>query len=101
MRRPRHPVLHDGGVTVGPDAERQLGMPGTLMNRVAPDPANSLRALVDRDLRLRLVEANRAHADLRDLGCWGTGHELWVDAAAGFSADEQHALVHYLLAFRP
>ncbi|MDP4021809.1 cytochrome C oxidase Cbb3 [Methylobacterium sp. NEAU 140] len=91
------PYLHDAGVAVGPDAERQLGVPGTLGRGVAPDPANSLRALVDRDLRARVIAANRASATGRTARVTGEGHAYWADAGAGFSPADQGALVAYLL----
>lgn len=95
------PYLHDGGVAVGADAESHLGMAGTLMKGIAPDPANSLRALLDHELRKRVVAANHASAELRAMNVQGIGHEFWVDAAAGFARADQDALVHYLLTFEP
>lgn len=94
------PYLHDGGVSVGPDAQRDLGIPGTLLKFVAPDPANSLRALVDRQLRAKVVAANEQEPSLDPLNIRGTGHDFWVDDAAGFSRDEQQALIEYLLHYR-
>ncbi len=91
------PYLHDGGVAVGPDADSQLGMAGTLVSGVLPDPANSLRALVDRRLRKRVVEANRASADLSAVHVQGIGHELWADESNGFTPEDQQALIDYLL----
>jgi hypothetical protein len=41
-----HRLPIDGAVAVGLDVETQVGLPGTLLERVCPDPANSLRALV-------------------------------------------------------
>ena len=93
------PYLHDGGVAVGADGEP--GVTHTLMVGVRPDPYNSLKALVDRDLRRRVIEANRAHATLGEAGCEGIGHEFWVDGGAGFSGAEQRALILYLLTYRP
>jgi len=90
------PYLHDGGVAVGPKLS-QLGIPGTLDAGVLPDPANSLRALVDRELRRKVVEANRSDPRLASVHVSGEGHEFWVDAAAGFTQEEQDALVRYLL----
>jgi hypothetical protein len=95
------PYLHDGAVAVGADAETQLGMAGTLLKGVAVDPANSLRALVDRRLRAQVVEANHASAGLREVNVQGIGHEFWVDADAGYSGDEQQALIRYLLTVAP
>jgi hypothetical protein len=91
------PYLHDGGVAVGTDPAGQLGVPGTLERGLAPDPRNSLRALVDRDLRGRVVAANRASATARTARVTGEGHGYWVDAASGYSAADQEALLGYLL----
>ena len=91
------PYLHDGGVAVGPDAGADVGVSETTLKGVRPDPANSLRALVDRDLRRKVIAANEASGDLRAVHVRGVGHEYWADAAAGFSAAEQKALIHYLL----
>jgi len=91
------PYLHDGGVAVGPDAKNQLGTPGTVKKGVLPEPANSLRALVDRQLRGKVVAANQASADLRDAHVTGAGHNYWVDASTGFTKKEQDALIQYLL----
>lgn len=90
------PYLHNGALAVGPDPLTHLGMPGTLLRNVLPDPDNSLRALVDREQRQRVIAANRSSA-VWDMQVWGIGHEFWVDAAAGYSAVEQDALIHYLL----
>jgi hypothetical protein len=54
------PYLHDGGVAVGKDENSNLGLPGTVEVNQMPDPFNSLRALLDRDLRARVVGANAA-----------------------------------------
>jgi hypothetical protein len=89
--------LHDGGVAVGPEPATQLGAAGTLLRGILPDPANSLRALVDRERRQRVVAANQASAALQAMQVRGIGHEFWVDTAAGFHQIEQDALIHYLL----
>jgi hypothetical protein len=89
--------LHDGGVAVGDQPESQLGLPGTLGKGVPPDPRQSLRALLDRDLRARVVAANAADVDVRSMHVRGIGHEFWVDTAAQFSLSEQSALLDYLL----
>ncbi len=91
------PYLHDGGVAVGPDASRQLGVPGTWDAGIAPDAANSLRALVERDLRRRVVAADKASPRAALSHVTGEGHAFWVDAAAGYSAADQDALIAYLL----
>src|SRR5262249_8860502 len=62
-----------------------LGVVGTLMWGVRPDPANSLRALVDRRLREKVSAANRGSDVLRAVHVAGIGHEFWVDEQAGFS----------------
>jgi len=93
------PYLHDGGVAVGPHAEQELGIPGTLKRQIAPDPRNSLRALLDRDLRRRVIAANAADPALRQVHVQGIGHEKWVDRAAGYTKQEQDALIDYLLHF--
>lgn len=95
------PYLHDGGVAVGPDDRTQLGVAGTLLKGVPPDPVNSLRALVDRQLRERVLAANRQSPALRDAHVTGAGHEFWVDGEAGFTRGEQDALIHYLLTLVP
>ena len=59
--------------------------------------ANSLRALVDRQLRARTIRANQADEDLVRVHVQGVGHEFWVDEAAGFSRADQDALIQYLL----
>lgn len=95
------PYLHDGGVAVGPDAAKQLGLPGTVQVNVAPDPVNSLHALLDRDLRARVAAANAASQGLVRMNVQGIGHPYWVDRAAGFSDDEQRLLIAWLLTFEP
>lgn len=90
------PYLHDGGVAVGPELS-QAGVPATLMKGIHPDPYNSLKALIDRKLRLRVVEANRKDSRLRDTHVTGQGHEYWVDESSGFTQEQQDALVKYLL----
>ncbi|MDX5445209.1 MAG: hypothetical protein LPJ87_04040 [Zoogloeaceae bacterium] len=90
------PYLHAGDVAVGPDADVDLGVPGTLLRGIRPDPVNSLRALLDRDLRQRVIDANR-NSPTWDMQIHGVGHEFWVDAAAGFDSADQDALIHYLI----
>lgn len=104
------PYLHDGGVAAGSEAlERQadgsytianpdqIGLPGTSMRWIAPDPAASLRLLVDRQLRQPAVEANRANGDLQRSHIDGSGHNYWVDREAGYSPQEQNDLIEFLL----
>jgi len=91
------PYLHDGGVVLGPDPSRDVGIPGTWGKRVAPDAGNSLRALVDRELRARVIDANHASRDTTRMNVEGIGHALWVDRTAGYKPEEQSALVGYLL----
>lgn len=91
------PYLHDGGVAVGLDVEKELGMAGTLMKGIMPDPRNSLTAMVDKELREKVIKANRASKALQDVHVDGSGHEHWVDQSTGFTKEEQDALVEYLL----
>ena len=88
------PYLHDGGVAVGPDPDRMPGSAALAGAGIAPDPAGSLRALVDRTLRAPVVAANRA---ARVAGVTGEGHAYWVDREAGFSEQDRDAVVAFLL----
>lgn len=92
--------LHDGGVAVGADAKAE-GVPVTLLRFVPVDPHNSMMALIDRQVRERVVAANRANPRLAAMHVTGEGHPFWVDGAAGYSADDQEALVDYLFWYRP
>lgn len=94
------PYLHDGGAAAGPDPETHIGLAGTLLAGVSPDPAESLRVLVDRALRDRAVASNRASNSLASVHVTGAGHEYWVDGPAGFGREDQDALIHYLLTYR-
>jgi hypothetical protein len=91
------PYLHDGGVAVGAHPETDLGVPGTTERGLAADPRNSLRALVDRDLRAKVVDANRGSQKLAQVHVQGMGHEFWVDATTGISPAEQDALLDFLV----
>ena len=90
------PYLHDGGVAVGDNIETEVGVPATLLSNVPVNPANSLLGLIDRQLRDRILKANPA-AGLEALDVQGIGHEYWVDEEAGFSVQDQQALIQYLL----
>lgn len=90
------PFLHDGGVAVGADSSAGIGLPGTLLRGVPADPGNSLRALVDREIRRRVIRANR-DAGLPRVHVEGRGHEFWVDREGGFSQAEQDTLIDFLL----
>ncbi len=105
------PYLHDGGVAVGVDALNILedgsfeiadaaavGVPGTTLIPRPVSAANSLRALLDRDLRAILVANNRANAQLVRANIEGTGHEFFVDPGAGFTYAQQADLIAFLLA---
>lgn len=105
------PYLHDGGVAAtatalepGQDGyysvahPEEMGMAGTLMQNREPDAAASLRVLLDRTLRAIAIAQNRQNSDLQGTHVDGTGHEYWVDQAAGFSPEEQTALIEFLLA---
>jgi hypothetical protein len=103
------PYLHDGGVAASAEALQpgekgyeiahpdQLGMAGTLLQNVLPDPTASLRLLLDRRLREPMIAANRANSDLQHSNVDGSGHAYWVDQAAGYTEPEQTALIEFLL----
>ncbi|MBE9011786.1 hypothetical protein IQ250_16405 [Pseudanabaenaceae cyanobacterium LEGE 13415] len=104
------PYLHDGGVAASKDAivpqsdgrytvakSDEMGLAGTWMQRIAPDPEASLRVLVDRDLRAVAVKRNRSNPDLQAIHSDGSGHNYWVDREAGFSPEDQTDLVRFLL----
>lgn len=104
------PYLHDGGVAAGSEAitwkenkgyivrkQEQLGLSGTVLKGVSPDPTNSLVVLVDRSMREQAVRNNRKSDRLAKSSVTGEGHSYWVDEEAGFTPDEQKALVEYLM----
>lgn len=104
------PYLHDGGVAASADALQQnsdgyysiakpdeMGLSGTSMKWIAPDPEASLRVLIDRDLRAAAIAANRADRDLQISNIDGSGHNYWVDQTAGFTSQEQTDLTQFLL----
>jgi len=91
------PFLHDGGVAVGADLENEIGVPGTLLSGKIPDPTNSLKALVDKELRNQVIKVNKNSSDLQKVHVTGEGHEFWVDRSTGFSKKEQNQLIQYLL----
>jgi len=103
------PYLHDGGVAASKKALQedtngykvaqinQLGIAGTLLNGILPDPSASLRSLVDRNLRRQVVLANHAQPDLQKSNVDGSGHNYWVDKQAGFTTQEQSDLIEFLL----
>lgn len=103
------PYLHDGGVAVGKEALQQhtndykvvqpdqLGIAGTLLNNITPDPSASLRSLVDRNLRKQVVAANHTQANLQKSNVDGSGHNYWVDKQAGFTTQDQSDLIEFLL----
>jgi Di-haem oxidoreductase, putative peroxidase len=105
------PYLHDGGVAVregslkfNPNGSFSvvdasgLGLPGTLRQGKSADSASSLRALVDRELREKVIQANKSDQGLVRSNLDGTGHDFYVDPAAGFSYKEQKDLVNFMLA---
>ncbi|KYC42560.1 hypothetical protein WA1_17315 [Scytonema hofmannii PCC 7110] len=103
------PYLHDGGAAAGPEALKvdkngydivnpdQLGIPGTLLSNILPEPRASLRVLIDRNLRRQTVLTNRANSDLQESNADGSGHNYWVDKQGGFSTQNQTDLIEFLL----
>lgn len=105
------PYLHDGGVAAGSEALKQdiqgdrfsvanrdqLGMAGTLLQGIQPDPIASLRMLLDRNLREPMLAANRANRNLQQSNVDGSGHNYWVDAERGFTTQDQTDLIQFLL----
>ncbi|BAZ08664.1 hypothetical protein NIES4071_04690 [Calothrix sp. NIES-4071] len=103
------PYLHDGGVAVGKDALQinendyqivnpdQLGLSGTVLKQIVPDAGASLRALIDRNLRRRVVAANSSAPTLTLSNADGSGHNYWVDKQAGYTIQDQTNLIEYLL----
>jgi hypothetical protein len=113
------PYLHDGGVAVAPGAivpgpggwyvpaevvggvPVGLGLPYTLVQALPADPANSLRALVDRTLRAEVVAVNHAYngGSLQVINLEGIGHDFYVDAESRWaSPSDQTDLINFLLA---
>ena len=93
------PYLHDGGVAVGADP-KVVGVKATRGSRVTVDPANSVRALLDRVLREQVIKANASDPELAAMNIRGVGHAFWVDMEAGYSAEQQQALIDLLLSLR-
>ncbi len=104
------PYLHDGGVAVregslklGPDGSFSvadaggLGLPGTLRIGKPADSVSSLRALLDKELRAKVIQANQSDPGLVRSNLDGTGHEFYVDPTTGFSYKEQEDLVNFIL----
>ena len=61
---------------------------------------NSLRALIDRKLRQRVITANAFAPSLRAMHVQGIGHDFWVDAETGFTPADQEALIQYVFSLR-
>ena len=86
---------HDGSfVVVNPQG---LGLSGTLAIGVKADAVSSMRALLDRTLRLQVTAANLNAPALVRSNLDGTGHHFYVDPAAGFTYTQQADLVNFLL----
>ncbi len=107
------PYLHDGGVAVREGSlevarngrfrvvdPSGLGLTGTLSQGLPADAASSLRALLDRELREQVIQANKANPalDPERSNLDGTGHEFYVDTEAGFNYRQQEDLINFLLA---
>ena len=85
----------DGHYTIAhPD---QLGLAGTLMRNIEPDPEASLRVLLDRNLRQLAIAANQDDPQLQATNVDGSGHNYWVDEEAGFTTGDQTDLIQFLL----
>lgn len=103
------PYLHDGGVAVRPGSLQVdkdgitvvdpsgLGLAGTLSKGKPAGSGSSLRALLDRQLRKQVVAANQASPALVRSNLDGTGHNFYVDKAAGFTFSQQTDLINFLL----
>ena len=104
------PYLHDGGVAVRKGALQVgadgieiadptgLGLSGTLSQAIPADAADSLRALLDHNLRAQVIATNQANPALQLSNLDGTGHEFYVDSSTGFSPSQQTDLVNFLMA---
>jgi hypothetical protein len=105
------PYMHDGGVAVRDGSlkvnsdgsfavvdPKGLGLSGTLTIGINADAESSLRALLDRTLRLQVTTANFSVPGLVRSNLDGTGHPFYVDPAAGFSYAQQADLVNFLMA---
>jgi len=105
------PYLHDGGVAVRAGSLKiqpngsftvvdpsGLGLAGTLSIGKPADSKSSLRALLDRELRVQVIAANQASPALRRDNLDGTGHHFYVDRAAGFTPAQQTDLINFLMA---
>lgn len=103
------PYLHDGGVAVRGGSLQVdkngitvvdpsgLGLPGTLSQGKAAGNGSSLRALIDRQLRQQVIAANQSSPALVSSNLDGTGHDFYVDKAAGFTVNQQTDLINFLL----
>ncbi|KKB73654.1 MULTISPECIES: hypothetical protein [Bacillus] len=93
------PYLHDGGAAVG-SSLKETGITETLAKGKPADPYNSLLALIDRDLRTRVIKSNAASPDVKAVRITGKGHEFWIDPKSGFSKKEQKAVIDYLMSLQ-
>ena len=113
------PYLHDGGVSIAPGAlvagphgwfvpaeivggaPVGFGSPYTTVQALPADPANSLRALLDRTLRAEVVAVNAGYngGKLTLINIQGVGHDFYVDAESGWATPaNQTDLINFLLA---
>ncbi|BAZ68970.1 MAG: hypothetical protein KME28_17740 [Pelatocladus maniniholoensis HA4357-MV3] len=99
------PYLHDGGAAVRAGSLQinsdgsfsivdpsGLGLTGTLSQSIPADPASSLRALLDEELRTQVIATNKANPALVRSNLDGTGHEFYV------TRNKQTDLINFLLA---
>lgn len=89
-------VAPDGSFTIVDPSG--LGLTGTNSQGKSADNANSLRALVDSNLRNQVVAANLANPGLERSNLDDTGHEFYVDQTTGFTLAQQNDLINFLLA---
>lgn len=93
------PYLSDGGVAVSADGVRR-GIADTLLVHLAPDSKESLRALLDRKERAKVIEANRSDNTATSMQIDGSGHLYWVDEEAGYGREDQNAIIYFLMHYR-
>ena len=94
------PYLHDG--SVGISARPVRGPAGeTIQSGVSGfDPKESLRALIDREIRSSLQANYIVMPDRMRTHMTGQGHEFWIDKESGHTSEDQDAVIAYLFTLR-